>query len=102
MPAEQRETHLDGLTTSALARSVCFRQVLWLVRRPCRLQAVLNKVIRDASPLQIHGARLFLGFRERDLSYCNVRIDLVDDVARHPEIGGFRRLRATLLGNIFW
>jgi hypothetical protein len=102
MRAEQGKAHLDGLTTPALARSVCFRQVLCLVCRPCRLQAVLNKVVRDPSPLQIQGARLFFGFRERDVSYRNVSINLVDDAARHPKIGGFRPLRQTLLGNVSW
>ena len=96
MRAEQGEANLDGLATPALARSVCFRQVLRLVGRPRRFQAVFDKVVRDAGPLQIHGARLFFDFGEGDVSDRNVSIDLVDDVARHPELGGFRPLRQTL------
>jgi hypothetical protein len=82
--------------------SVCFRQVLCLVPRPGRLQAVPNKIVRYPSPVQIHGARFFLGFRERDVSYRDVSIDLVNDVARHPEIGGFRLLRQTFPGTFSW
>jgi hypothetical protein len=102
MRAKRGETNSDVPATIAFARGVCFRQVLGLVRRSGWLQAIFNKVIRDASPLQIHGAGVFLGFRERDVSYRSVSINLVDDVARHPEIGGFRPLRQRLLGNVFW
>ena len=97
MRAEQGESHFDGLTTPALARSVGFRQMLGLVGRPCRFQAVLDKFVRDAGPLQIYGAGLFLDFGKGNVADRNVGVDLVDDIARHPEFGGFRPLRGTFL-----
>src|SRR5438309_4754353 len=102
MRAEQGEAYLDPLTITALTRSICFRQVLGPVRRSSRLDAVLNKIVRNPGPFQIQGGRLFLRFRERDVSDHSVGVDLVDNIVRHPEIGRFRWLGQTLSRSVFW
>jgi len=99
---EQGKARFDSLTTPVLANGVCFRQMLGLVRRLGRLQAILDKVVCNASPLQIDAVRLLLRFGNCDVSDRNVGINFVDDIARHPEIGWFRRLSPALFRNVFW